>query len=283
VISPVGIGGAVKNQMIEELIRYTHLEKTYGYLPGMSDATLATLFGVDEAAYRDTKNRFDKNARQAARELLENPDLSGHVDRLPFRSGHTVLGIGDSFTDDLQSWLEILRHLLGLRRLQDDVRVVNQGVSAQTTAMALRRFVPAVVAQKPDWVICLLGGNDVTRVGPEPNKAQVSLQETVENLGAMRRIASRLTDARWVWITPPTFDEERAAAYPPFRMGQSHWRNADVLAIAEFIRDQGDPVVNIQAVFGHPVDPELHGPDGVHPSLDGQKAIARALVEQLST
>jgi acyl-CoA thioesterase I len=272
----------MKDQMIYELVRFTHLEKTYGYLPGMSNATAAALFGLDEAAYQDTKNRFDENARGAASELLEVDGLASRVDRLPFRSGDVVLAIGDSITDDLQSWLEILRHLLGLRRPQDGIRVVNQGVSAQTTAMALRRFVPNVVTQEPDWVICFLGGNDVTRVGPEPNKAQVGLQETIENLEAMRRITSALTDARWVWITPPTFDEGRAAAYPPFQMGHSHWHNADVLAIAEYIREQEDPVVDLQAVFGLPADSELQGPDGVHPSLAGQRAIARAFVERLS-
>jgi acyl-CoA thioesterase I len=65
-------------------------------------------------------------------------------------------------------------------------------------------------------------------------------------------------------------------------MGQSHWHNADVLAMAEFIREQEDPVVDLQAVFGLPADSELQGPDGVHPSLAGQRAIARAFVERLS-
>jgi len=41
-------------------------------------------------------------------------------------------------------------------------------------------------------------------------------------------------------------------------------------------------VVDVQAVFGTPADPELQGPDGVHPSLAGQKAIARAFVERLT-
>jgi len=273
----------MNEQMIHELVRFTHLEKMYGYLPGMDGAALAALFGLDEAAYQDIRERFEENARQAARELLEEEDFADRVDRLPFGTGNVVLGIGDSITDDLQSWLEILRHLFALRRPQDDIRVFNQGVSAQTTATALRRFVGTVAAQRPDWVICCLGGNDVTRVGPEPNKPQVSLQESIENLKAMRRIASTQTDVEWIWISPPTFHEERAAAYPPFQMGQSHWRNADVDAIADFVGEQEDPVVDLRAVFGMPAHPDLQGPDGVHPSLAGQKAIARALVERLST
>jgi acyl-CoA thioesterase I len=271
------------NQMIENLVQFTHLEKLYGYLPGMDEETVAALFGLDLAAYREIKERFDANARGAARELLEDPPFAGRVDRLPFGAGETVIGVGDSLTDDLQSWLEIVRHLLEERRPQDGIRVVNMGLSAHTTAMVLRRFVPNVVAQEPDWIVCLLGGNDVTRIGPEPNKPQVSLEETAKNLEAMRRIAEEQTRSRWVWIAPPTFDEERAAAYAPFQMGQSRWHNEDVVAVGDFIRGQEDPVVDIQKLFGTPADSELQGPDGVHPSLAGQKAIARAFVERLSS
>jgi len=271
----------MQNPMIEKLVQFTHLEKTYGYLPGMSEATVAALLGLDEAAYREIKARFDANASEVAQELLEDPSLAGRVDRLPFRAGETVLGVGDSLTDDLQSWLEIVRHLLELQRPDDHIRIVNAGVSAQTTAMALRRFVP-LISREPDWMVCFLGGNDVTRVGPEPNKPQVSFEETARNLEAMRRIAATLTDVRWIWITPPTFDEAQAAAYPPFQMGQSHWRNEDVLAIGDYVREQKGTVVDIQAVFGTPAASELQGPDGVHPSLAGQKAIARAFVESLT-
>jgi acyl-CoA thioesterase-1 len=269
--------------MIENLVRTVHPEKAFGYLTGMQDeATIAALYGLDADTYRSIKERFDENARRVAEELLEDPSFAERVDRLPFRPGETLVAVGDSFTDDLQSWLEIVRHLLALRRPKAKIRTVNAGVSAQTSAMALRRFVPLVSQEEPDWIVCFLGGNDATRVGPEPNKPQVGLEETVENLKAMRRMASLLADARWVWITPPTFDEERAASYPPFRTGQSYWRNEDVVAIGDYLRERPDPVVDIQAAFGLPADPGLQGPDGVHPSLAGQKAIAGAFVESLT-
>jgi acyl-CoA thioesterase I len=272
-----------QNQMmIETWVRYTHLEKLYGYLPGMDEELLARLFGLDLEEYREAKNRFDANARGAARELLEDAAFADRVDRLPFRAGEMVVGVGDSITDDLQSWLEIVRHLLELRRPEDGIRVVNAGLSAHTTAMVLRRFIPGVVSIKPDWILCLLGGNDATRVGPEPNKPQVSPEETAKNLEAMRRLASTQTEAGWVWITPPTYDEERTASFPPFKMGQSVFANGDVVAIGDFVREQEEPVVDLQEVFGLPADPDLQGPDGVHPSLAGQKAIARAFVERLT-
>jgi len=98
----------------------------------------------------------------------------------------------------------------------------------------------------------------------------------------MRRIAHTQTEAAWVWITPPTYDEDRASAFPPFQQGQSAFRNADVVAIGYYVRAQPETVVDIQAVFGSSAVPELQGPDGVHPSLAGQKAIARAFVESLT-
>lgn len=273
-----------QNQMrIETWVQYTHLEKLYGYLPGMDEALLAQLFGLGLEEYREVKGRFDANARDAALELLEDASFAGRVDRLPFREGETVVGVGDSITDDLQSWLEIVRHLLELRRPRDGIRIVNAGLSAHTTAMVLRRFIPSVVSLKPDWIFCLLGGNDATRVGSEPNKPQVGIEETAKNLEAMRRIAGEQTAAEWVWITPPTYDEGRASSFPPFKMGQSVFRNDDMVAVGDLVRGQEDTVVDVQAVFGVPADPELQGPDGVHPSLAGQKAIARAFVEGLTT
>jgi hypothetical protein len=37
----------MQNQMIEKLVQFTHLEKLYGYLPGMDEALMARLFGLD--------------------------------------------------------------------------------------------------------------------------------------------------------------------------------------------------------------------------------------------
>ena len=82
----------MQNPMIENWVQFMHPEKLYGYLPGMDEALLARLFGLDLEDYRGMKKRFDANARSAARELLEDPDFAGRVDRLPFRVGDKVMG-----------------------------------------------------------------------------------------------------------------------------------------------------------------------------------------------
>jgi lysophospholipase L1-like esterase len=65
-------------------------------------------------------------------------------------------------------------------------------------------------------------------------------------------------------------------------MGQSIWRNADLLAVGDVIRARPEPVVDLQALFGMPPIAGFLGPDGLHPSLTGQQAIARAVVERLT-
>ena len=57
----------------------------------------------------EIKGHFDENALSAAHELFEDASLSERVDQLPFRPGETVLSVGDSFTDDLQTCLETTR------------------------------------------------------------------------------------------------------------------------------------------------------------------------------
>ena len=173
-----------------------------------------------------------------------------------------------------------LSPVLQIRRSEDRITVINAGLSAHTTAMVLRRW-PATLAANPDLVICALGGNDVTRVGPDAAKPQVSLPESVANLRELRRISDALTRAAWVWMTPVPVSEERVASFDPFQVGLSTWRNADITALAARIRTFEDPVVDLVSTFGAPADPHLQGPDGVHPSLNGQVAITVALLESL--
>jgi acyl-CoA thioesterase-1 len=264
----------------ETWLQYTHLDKLYGYLPGLSDA-LPGLFGLAPGDYDTITQRFAGQARRAARTLLSEPDVATAAARLPFRPGQTVLAVGDSVTDDLRSWAEILRHILELQPATPPVTLINGGLSAHTTAMVLRRW-PAALAVDPDWVLCQLGTNDVTRVGPEPTKPQVSLSESIANLHELRRIAAaRNPEIRWVWLTPPPVLEERALDHPGFRYGQSRWRNSDIAALSAAVGQFADPVVDVGSTYTADSLHALQGPDGVHPSLAGQAAIARALLLRL--
>jgi acyl-CoA thioesterase-1 len=266
-----------RSDVTRNWVQYTHLEKLYGYLPGMQ-RILPDIFDMSREEYEEVRGSFEAAARAAAGELLRDERVAGLVDALPVSAGQRILAVGDSVTDDLQSWAEVLRHLLEIRRSDDAITVINAGLSAHTTAMVLRRW-PATLAPRPDLVICALGGNDVTRVGPDAAKCQVSLSETLANLRELRRIADALTTTRWVWMTPVPVHEERVADFEPFKFGHSTWRNTDITELAEGVLALDDPVVDLVSTFGVPADPQLQGPDGVHPSLAGQKAITVALLE----
>jgi acyl-CoA thioesterase I len=266
------------------LVQYIHPEKTFYWIPGLAkDDVRADLYDLDIATYQAIRAEFAAAARGAAEELLAEESFADNIDRLPFERNAVVAVLGESDTDSLQSWFEILRHLLDLRRPEDGIKLVNSGISALTTTQAFNPFMP-VLAQQPDWIFCALGGNDAARIGPEPTKTLVSLDETTRNLAELRRLAGIATQARWVWLTRMPIDEARMETYEPFRMGPLPfiWRNPDVEAINAWLRDRPELIVDIYAGFGRPVPPEFQEPDGLHPTLAGHKALAREFVNRLA-
>ncbi len=265
----------------ERMVQFFHYEKLLAQMPGLSEELLATLNGFSVEVYREAREWFAEQARGAAQELLAEEGFAALVDRLPFAPGAVVAGIGDSITDDSQSWFEILRQLLDLRRPDDKVQFINAGVSGETTMQMLARFLGVVVTQ-PAWVICFAGTNDARRHGTQPLKTLVGLAETEQNFAALRQYGATQTEARWLWMTPATVVEKQIAADPFLSSRQVMWRNDDLRAVADVVRRQTDPHVDLQPLFGTPADPGLLLSDGLHPNLAGQKVIARAVVERLA-
>jgi acyl-CoA thioesterase I len=217
------------------VLRWVHPEKNNFILPRFADDTLrAGVHGIPVERYRALITEFDAAAHDAAQALLADDTFARHVDRLPFAPDALVIAIGDSRTDDLQSWFEILRHLLELRRPQDRIQMVNAAVSAHTSTQAFGP-VNRAVAHQPDWIICYHGGNDVTRFGAGAAKTQVSIEETAKNLTELRRLASAGTELCWVWIAQTPLDEQRMEGTPEFQFGQVAWRNADIEKVSAFL------------------------------------------------
>ena len=270
-------------EMVASFVRFVHFDKFLGsYGVTLEGDQLAALYGVDVQTYRDILAQFAAAARQAAEELLADSDFAVRVDQLPFAPGETVVAFGDSLTDDLQSWAEILRHLLTLRRADDQIAIVNQGIGGDTTAAALRRLVPILQTQ-PAWIVCMLGTNDVMRNGKQATKTLVSLKETALNLAELRHLAAtESATTEWAWMTAPPCDEDLIASSPFWAAFEISLRSDDLVAIADVLRDEPDPVVDLITLFGQPPAARLLGEDGVHPALAGQQAIVRALVERLT-
>lgn len=271
---------------IEEAVQYHHPEKRLMALPTrpeVRDAFLAPFFKTDVGTYREIKATFANRARRCARELLEDARFAALVDRLPFEPGTTVVGLGDSITDDLRSWFEILRHLLAERRPEGRFRLINAGISGETTTGLLGRILD-VLEGDPGWILTLIGTNDVPFVREPPTKTLVSPEETEKNLRALCNLAKVQSCARLAWITPPPVVIEDRIHEDPSLTGQPVWRNADLREAARLVREVAgeDPLIDLWEAFGDPAEPGFLLPDGLHPSLAGQKAIAVALVERLA-
>jgi lysophospholipase L1-like esterase len=260
------------------LHKFLHPEKVY---PSLDEATVAGIMGTPLDRYRQIKAELQAEIQRAAEELLADSDFAARIDRLPFSSGATIVGLGDSITDDWQSWIELLRCLVESRRPQDNIRFVNAGFSGDTTTHLIWRFSP-VVAEQPEWILCMIGTNDATRHGQNPLDVVISPQETEKNLKLLRHYAAMQTSAKWAWITPYGVIPEKMS---------SHWfvstlplvlRNEDIDKVVEAIRRQPDPIIDLPQMLGLPVNPDYLLGDGLHPSLEGHKAIVRALVNVLT-
>ncbi len=262
------------------LARFIHVEKMLPPLPGVHDMLLADLLKMPAEVLKGIRAQLAAEVRQSAEALLADTAFAEQVDRLPFAAGSTVVGFGDSLTDDLQSWLEILRQVLEIRRPKDQIRLVNAGASGESTTQMLFR-VPQVLSLDPACVICLAGTNDARRFGSLP-LTQVSLTETRRNLGAFADAAAKSGAVRWVWMTPPPVIESRVTGHWFWTPMATSWVAADVKAIGDAMLASGAPTVDLRPAFAGSAGAELTLDDGVHPALQGQQAILRALVAKLS-
>jgi acyl-CoA thioesterase I len=155
------------------------------------------------------------------------------------------LGIaaGDAFPARLQARL----HREGYR-----YRVVNAGVSGDTSASGLRR-VDWVLRSRPEIVIVALGANDGLR-GLGVAAMQSNLTQIVERL---RAASARVLVAGM--RVPPNYGDDYARRF------EDSFRQVAARTGATLM-----PFL-LAGVAG---DPALNQPDGIHPTADGQAVIA---------
>ena len=240
---------------LPELVRYCHPDKILGAtrLPGsLTEDAIAALYGTDVAALRLASAEIRMEANDSARCLRDG--LGGAA----LAPGSTILALGDSITDDLGSWAEILRHAL------PEVTIVNAGLSGDTTTGAIARL-SRLDLGRPTWALVLLGTNDARRHGGAP--MLVSHAETRRNLRILdRALHRRCRHVRW--LTPPPIFAP-ADADPDLR-----WDPTDIAAKAQLVRALDPSAIDLWPGFG----PEHLCPDGLHPSLAGQRFIARRVL-----
>ena len=247
------------------LVRYCHPAKILGttQLPGtLEEPALASLYGVPVSEYRRAVAAIRREAIESARALREDDATRRLLESIAI---DRILAIGDSHTNDLASWAEILA-LAGLP-------VVNAGLSGDTTAAALTRLhglPPAAHA------FVLLGTNDARRHGD--HDILVSDAETRRNA---RAIAHALYGRcrRVTWITPPPIDEERVHRDAALAAARVSWRAREVAGKAEIVRRlQPGDLIDLWPGFGR----EHLAADGLHAGAAGQRLIAQQVIRRLA-
>ncbi len=171
------------------------------------------------------------------------------------RGEGVIVALGDSLTAGLGVDADEAfpaRLQVRLRREGYAYRVVNAGVSGDTTAGGLRR-VDWVLRTNPEIVIVALGANDGLR-GQSPQAVRANLEEIVARLQAA---GARVLLAGM--RLPPNygaeFTKEFEALFPAVA------RRAKI-AFMPFLLD------------GVATDPRLNQPDGIHPTAAGHQVIA---------
>jgi acyl-CoA thioesterase-1 len=182
---------------------------------------------------------------------LATPSVAQTTTILAFGDSLTAgLGLGDA--DSFPSQLE-----KRLRAEGRDVRVINAGVSGDTTSMGLARLDWVLGDETPALVILELGANDALR-GQPPEQARQNLQTIIEDLKA-RNIPILLAGMMAPRNLGPDYVTAFDAIYPALAKQYD-------LAFYPFF---------MEGVIDHP---GLIQDDGLHPTPEGVAVIVENML-----
>lgn len=177
--------------------------------------------------------------------------------------GETIVCLGDSLTAGLglredEAWPARLQ--AALLAAGKDTRVVNAGISGDTTSSAMQR-IHFVLRTKPDIVIIALGANDGLR-GQEVAAIETNLRKLINEVRAVQ--AKPILAGMQM---PTNYGEEYrtafAAIYPQIA------KDLDIPLIPFLLDGVGGIAEHNQA-------------DGVHPNATGHERIAKTVQDHLA-
>jgi len=143
-----------------------------------------------------------------------------------------------------------------LRAKGRDVKIINAGVSGDTTAGGLSRL-DWTLSDKPDLVIVELGGNDALR-GMDPKASEANLDAILVKLKAagMKILLTGM-------LAPPNYGRDYSDAFNPIyaRLAQKH-----NVPLYPFILD------------GVAADAALNQADAIHPNAKGVEVMVERIL-----
>jgi acyl-CoA thioesterase-1 len=176
-----------------------------------------------------------------------------------------LLALGDSLTAGYglpagQGFVPRLE--AALRQRGRNVRVLDAGVSGDTTAGGLARLDWAL-AERPHAAIVELGGNDGLR-GLPPRDSRANLAAILDKL-ATRNIPTLLAGM----VAPPNLGTEYGREF--------------LSTFADLARERPGVVFYPFFLDGVAAEPSLNQPDGIHPNARGVEEVVRRILPAVET
>lgn len=191
----------------------------------------------------------------------------------PIKVGPTVVCFGDSITK--RGYPSILGEQLGVKSL-------NAGIAGHTSREGLRRMEKDVLSHQPDVVVVFFGTNDLRVDAP---KKYVELDEYKLNLEKMIR-GCRARNAKVILCTLPPIESKTY-----FKRHEQKLFD-DVGGLGQLVKNYRDAAADVAQQAEVPLvdlnqllkdDPRWLSKDGVHPSKEGCRIIAKHIGSAVST
>jgi acyl-CoA thioesterase-1 len=239
---------------------------------------LAAMLACEPDRIESIVGELDDETSRAASEMVSEPGFRRAIEALPFHADDRVVAVGDSITADRTGWFELLAASIALTGA-GRAELHNLGVSGNTTADVLERY-DLIEAVRPSHVLLMLGTNDVRIHGRAGGYRMATSHETERNLRALIDLITGDLDASITLITPPPVDQQRVDGF--FSEAPVRWDATTMDEIAAVVRKIDPDCVDLHTAFGNAGAGDLLEPDGVHPTLPGQRLILRTIVNRLA-
>lgn len=204
-----------------------------------------------------------------------------------FEADQRIVFIGDSITDcgrrDVRApygdgYLSLVRALVTARHPDTPLTWVNRGVSGDTVRDLAARWERDAVGERPDWLVVMIGINDVWRAfAGRPDEA-VPLDEYEATLRTLLRRAVDATGCRLLLADPYLIEPDLA---DPQRAASDRY----AAVVARLATEFGALHVATQRAFDHVLTlspPTLWADDRIHPDLPGHAVIADAFLRVIT-
>ncbi len=260
---------------------FLNISSQFPLYPGKNHAKIeAALLGWTEQELERARANLQKNARQAALELLKEDEIVDQLDALPFDGEECIAILGDSISLDAQGWVYILSHLIDIGKEQTNLKWINASQAYDTTTDALRRLDRDMLVHNPDWVIIALGTFDAQRLAVYPDRTLIPLSDTWENIQAIQEILDQTLDHPPLWVSPAAVITDLLTEHALYDF---YIQPEDLRAVQDVVTGKIGGIVDPKAERMGENGPRAwhYIPDGLHHSLTGHMQTVKEIIKTL--